>query len=298
MARFEGSLRAGGADLPPATRLECKICWHVYDPAEGCETWQVPPRTAFADLPDHWRCPVCDGARDQFMVLDVPADAAPAAVTPQQDERLKAIIAAVPPRLEAAFREIHAGQMRGVPMVNETLGVKAVGFRPHEGRALGVLVTPWFMNLVLLPGPDDDWSALATGAKELIEFPSGWYEFLGANRPEVGPYKACSLFSPMFDFSSMLQAVETAQAALGALFDPDIREEGAQTGEIRRRREAEIAAAEAREAEARAAEAETGAAPSNTAPAGAPSDAPAAPVRPTRRDLIFGAGAARREATS
>ena len=73
MARFEGSLRAGGADLPPATRLECKICWHVYDPAEGCETWQVPPRTAFADLPDHWRCPVCDGARDQFMVLDVPA---------------------------------------------------------------------------------------------------------------------------------------------------------------------------------------------------------------------------------
>lgn len=292
MARFEGSLRSGGADLPPATRLECKICWHVYDPAEGCETWQVPPGTAFVDLPDHWRCPVCDGARDQFMVLDVPADAAPSAPLPQQDERLKAIIAAVPPRLEAAFREIHAGQMRGVPMVNETLGVKAVGFRAFEGRALGVLVTPWFMNLVLLPGPDDDWSALTTGTKDLIEFPSGWYEFLGANRPEVGPYKACSLFSPMFDFSSMLQAVETAQAALAALFDPEIREEGAQTGEIRRRREAEIAAAEAQAAEAEAVIAEDG------APSTAPADPAAAPVRPTRRDLIFGAGAARREATS
>ncbi|HNA31047.1 MAG TPA: rubredoxin [Thiobacillaceae bacterium] len=50
--------------------MECKICWHVYDPAEGDPVWQIPPGTPFADLPAHWRCPNCDGAREQFMVVD------------------------------------------------------------------------------------------------------------------------------------------------------------------------------------------------------------------------------------
>jgi len=59
----------------------------------------------------------------------------------------------------------------------------------------------------------------------MVAFPSGDYEFLAADRPETGPYKACSLFSPMFDFTSMLQAEETARAALAALFDPALREE-------------------------------------------------------------------------
>ena len=35
----------------PATRLECKICWTVYDPALGDEVWQIPPGTPFAELP-------------------------------------------------------------------------------------------------------------------------------------------------------------------------------------------------------------------------------------------------------
>ncbi|MEY2653229.1 MAG: Rubredoxin, partial [Pseudomonadota bacterium] len=28
---------------------------------------------AFTDLPPHWRCPTCDGAADQFMVIDADA---------------------------------------------------------------------------------------------------------------------------------------------------------------------------------------------------------------------------------
>lgn len=281
-SRFEGSFRGSAGTLDPATRLECKVCWHVYDPAEGCDVWQVPPGTPFTALPDHWRCPVCDGARDQFMVLD--GGAAPLAAPEAVDPRLLEIVATAPARLEAAFREIHVGQMRGVPLLNEALAVKALGFRVHEGRVLGMLITPWFMNLVLLPGPDEDWSRLVTGAKELIAFPSGVYEFLGANRADVGPYKACSLFSPMFDFPNMLQATDTAQAALVALFDPAHREPGAPNGEIRRRREAELAAAEAAEAAAEAgAPSETAVAPPAEA---APLLAPL-PPEPSRRDLIF-----------
>lgn len=278
--RFEGSFLGDAARLAPDAVLECKICWHVYDPAEGCDDWQVPAGTAFADLPEEWRCPKCDGARDQFMVIEpgtaAPARPAPAAIAGEAQRRLEALAAALPERFEAAFREIHVGQMRGVPLLNETLEVKAIGFRPCEGRVLGMLVTPWFMNIVLAPGPGEDWSGQVPGAKELVSFPSGHYEFVAANRAETGPYKACSLFSPMFDFTSMLQASETARAALAALFDPAIREEGDRSGEIRRAREAAL------EAETRPAADADEAAP-------VPQGTPAAP---SRRALIFGSGLA------
>ena len=56
---------------PPAgTRFECKICWQVYDPAEGDRhVWQIPPGTPFGDLPPHWTCPNCSATKDQFLVL-------------------------------------------------------------------------------------------------------------------------------------------------------------------------------------------------------------------------------------
>ncbi len=285
--RFEGSFLGDIARLPPNAVLECKICWHVYDPAVGCDDWQVPAGTPFAALPEDWRCPTCDGARDQFMVIEAvggattPARTPPAVVDaapPDADRRLAALAAELPGRLEAAFREIHVGQMRGVPLLNETLQVKAIGFRPYERRVLGVLVTPWFMNIVVAPGPDEDWSALVPGAKEIIAFPSGDYEFVGANRPETGPYKACSLFSPMFDFTSMLQATETARAALAALFDPAIREEGDRSDDIRRARQEALDAQEAGT--------EVGAQPE------AVREEPSAAAAPSRRALIFGSGLA------
>jgi rubredoxin len=55
--------------IGPTTRLECKICWHVYDPAEGDPHWQIPPGTPFDRLPAHWSCPNCSATQDQFMVL-------------------------------------------------------------------------------------------------------------------------------------------------------------------------------------------------------------------------------------
>ena len=57
-------------EVAAATRLECRICWHVYDPAEGDELGQVPPGTPFSDLPGDWRCPHCDAAKELFLVLD------------------------------------------------------------------------------------------------------------------------------------------------------------------------------------------------------------------------------------
>ena len=174
----------------------------------------IQPGTPFRDLPADWKCPVCDGPREQFMVLRDPGRGEP--VIPVVSPRDPAAL------LEAEFREIYTAKMRDVPFCNHALHVEAVGFQPWQGHVLGVLVTPWFMNLTLLPGPDEDWSALVRGEKELVEFPSGTYEFLHANRERIGGFKGCSLFSPMGEFASQLAAVDVARAVMIALFDdPD-----------------------------------------------------------------------------
>ena len=67
---FEGSYLGDAGKIAATARLECKICWYVYNPEDGDSVWQIPAGTAFAALPAHWRCPVCDGDKDQFMVLE------------------------------------------------------------------------------------------------------------------------------------------------------------------------------------------------------------------------------------
>jgi [NiFe] hydrogenase assembly HybE family chaperone len=123
-------------------------------------------------------------------------------------------------RLEQVFRQIAATRMAGVSLLNPALAVEAVGFRPWHGDWVGVLVTPWFMNLICLPGPDAAWETRASGTRLDRELPSGVYEFLAADEDELGPYLSSSLFSPMFEFPDMDQAREVARAVLDELFTP------------------------------------------------------------------------------
>ncbi|MEL6977834.1 MAG: [NiFe]-hydrogenase assembly chaperone HybE [Pseudomonadota bacterium] len=245
--RFEGSFLGDAARIGPRTRMECKICWSVYDPAEGDDVRQIPPGTPFAALPADWRCPTCDGERDQFMALDEPEDGAPESAEPDPIEIAKEAAA----RFKTVFTEIFNAKMRDTPLVNRSLSVETVGFREWEGGALGVLLAPWFMNIVLQPAAAEQ---AKVGDKRVFSFPSGEYEFVFNERPELGPYWACSLFSPMTEFQSQLQASETAQAVMGALFDPKHRSsDGDQAGEIRARREEEERRIEEAEAAAAAA---------------------------------------------
>ena len=66
---FEGSYLGDDGKIADDTKLECKICWYVYDPEAGDPIWQIPPGTPFSQLPDYWRCPQCDGDKEQFMVV-------------------------------------------------------------------------------------------------------------------------------------------------------------------------------------------------------------------------------------
>ncbi len=238
--RFEGSFLGANDKISPQAIMECKICWTPYDPAEGDDTRQVMPGTPFLALPDDWKCPNCDAPKEQFLVSEDPgSDAA-------QDAGM---IAERTTLLETDFTEVWHDKMRDVPIVNKALHVQAVGFRMHDGRPLGVLISPWFMNLVQLPAQGEDWTDLNPGAKEHLDFASGEYEFIHNVRQMVGGYKACSLFSPMNEFKTQAQAVDVAEAVMVALFDEGNRAETDRAGDIRAAREEQIAVAEAAEAE-------------------------------------------------
>ncbi len=51
-------------------RYICTQCSYVYDPARGDAMNDIPPGTAFEDLPDGWVCPMCYADRDLFDPLD------------------------------------------------------------------------------------------------------------------------------------------------------------------------------------------------------------------------------------
>jgi len=122
-------------------------------------------------------------------------------------------------RLEAAFGAVYEQRMQGLPFVNVALTVEAVDFRPWNGHWLGVLITPWFMNLVLLPNDQAAWPALRVGEKCVQRFPAGVFEFIAGREDTLGEYLTCSLFSPMFEFADHETARLTAAAARAALFD-------------------------------------------------------------------------------
>lgn len=71
MSHFFSGAYGGDVDsLSDDAKLECKICWYVYDPAVGDDYWQITPGTPFSALPEHWSCPVCDASKDGFLLME------------------------------------------------------------------------------------------------------------------------------------------------------------------------------------------------------------------------------------
>lgn len=116
------------------------------------------------------------------------------------------------------YRAIANTTMRDLPIVNPALGVEAIGFHARDGRALGIVVTPWFMNLVLAPLADSEEQPIGTTVRRAL--PAGNVDFVTATLDGFGSLETCSLFSPMFAFADAEVARATAQAALSALLDP------------------------------------------------------------------------------
>lgn len=124
--------------------------------------------------------------------------------------------------LAHVFTEIGRTRMLGVPLQNPALLVQALGFAPDPDDPeilSGVLVTPWFMNLVRLPtrANPPGLRLLAVGEKGQRAVGKTSFDFLGASEADIGAFEVCSLFSPMFEFADHAAAADTATEILNLL---------------------------------------------------------------------------------
>lgn len=125
-------------------------------------------------------------------------------------------------RLEILYGEI-AARMADLPVYNPALAVKAVGFRRYGSFMIGVMQTPWFMNILAIPDQPEVLGAI--GTKRMIALPCGEIEFVVGALEGFGTVASASLFSPMDVFAEHDAALGAAEGAVRELFaDEDQRD--------------------------------------------------------------------------
>lgn len=127
-------------------------------------------------------------------------------------------------RLERRYKAIAAERMAGLPIMNLALDVRAAQVRAWQHQWITALVTPWFLNLVILPANPSAVHELGAdtikvGSKQVVALPGGNFEFIGSHDEELGAYAMCSLFSPVFEFADQETAAAAAEAALSAVME-------------------------------------------------------------------------------
>lgn len=116
-------------------------------------------------------------------------------------------------QLVERFDSIYRERMRDLPIVNTKLEVEAVSFDRWEDQNLGVLITPWFINLLLLPSTDE-FGGRPQGELVQCMFPSGPCELTVCHDDVLGTYLAAVLFRTVADFPDQVTARAIAEEAL------------------------------------------------------------------------------------
>lgn len=52
-------------------RWMCMSCGWVYDQEFGDPMGDIPPGTAWEDIPDDWKCPDCGATKDSFEMVEI-----------------------------------------------------------------------------------------------------------------------------------------------------------------------------------------------------------------------------------
>ena len=117
-------------------------------------------------------------------------------------------------KLVSRFKQIGDEHIRDLPIYHRPLQVEAVDFQQWAQGWIGVLITPWFMNVMLLPRDKNQWQSLALGQKHMQTLPAGEQEFVVGGDVELGSYLFRSLASPMLGYTSQKDARQAARAAL------------------------------------------------------------------------------------
>lgn len=68
---FASELKSEEAEVPVDRIVyQCSSCLTVYDELYGDDENEIPAGVLFENLPDHYRCPVCEGVREMFLPVN------------------------------------------------------------------------------------------------------------------------------------------------------------------------------------------------------------------------------------
>ncbi|MBM3405174.1 MAG: rubredoxin [Bacteroidetes bacterium] len=51
-------------------KFKCIVCGHIYDPEVGDPATNIPPGTPFEEIPDDWKCPICQVSKADYYPID------------------------------------------------------------------------------------------------------------------------------------------------------------------------------------------------------------------------------------
>jgi [NiFe] hydrogenase assembly HybE family chaperone len=190
--------------MTEVAQRECGGCGWVYDPALGDDEARLPVGVAFGDLPEGFACPRCMKPRSGFL-----------RPSPPMEEPVG--------RLVRAYRGIDL-RMRDLPIYNATLSVEAVGFRRAGNVLVGALITPWFLNIVILGRPQ----LPPEGESVELMFPGGRFVAVAAT-PEDAAHLAIRLMSPMKGVPDQDGARAVAEESLRLVLSPHPAARAAET---------------------------------------------------------------------
>jgi [NiFe] hydrogenase assembly HybE family chaperone len=94
-----------------------------------------------------------------------------------------------------------------------------------------VVITPWFINLLLLAGGGRLWGDIPAGERRYVSLPCGTLQFIADDDPDLGPYQYCPLIAPVSSVPDMAVARQAAAEALQTVFaTPPAEPEGTEPG--------------------------------------------------------------------
>lgn len=145
--------------------------------------------------------------------------------TPRSAEPLKHDPAT---ELQGYFRSVLETRMNGLPFLNPAVQVEVVDCRRVSGDWLAGVVTPWSLQLVLLPGGGTLWRDTPVGGRQVVALPAGEMVFIGDEGEAALPaFQYCPLITPIQHLDGHAAAVAIMRDAFAEVLTAPLPETAA-----------------------------------------------------------------------
>lgn len=125
---------------------------------------------------------------------------------------------------EQAYRQVYEKSMQDIPFINRQIQIELIGVGRWQHFWRGMMLTPWSMNLLLIPACEAGCIHASKGSESQYPLPQGWFPFVASSVGVTGAFWQSSLFSDMRLFESHMAAKATGEEVIRQLFP--VSEEG------------------------------------------------------------------------